>query len=454
MISTLWGQIVTKQVVVNPHLHLKGRIYKTCLIVLDEQGIDVILGMSWMRRHRALIETTARVVHLDCPEHGSVTLQLASTPVPATSAHNTVAQNLKDIPIAYEFPDVFLEDLPGMPTDQDTEFTIQLQPDTAPISRRPYKMTPKELAELKIQLKELLDKGYIRPSFSPWGYPALFVKKKDQSLRLCVDYWPLNVVTIKNKYPLPRINILFYQLASVKVFLKVNLHSDYHQIKISPKDVPKTAFSTRCGLYEYLVMTFRLTNAPAHFMYLMSSIFMAELDKFVMVFIDDILVYSKNEEEHEQHLHTILQGLHDHQLYAKFNKCAFWLKEAHFLGHVISAEGIVVDTSKVLEVLDWKSSRSVTQICGFLGLAGYYRRFILNFSKITKPMTKLLEKDVKFKWSSQCEEAFLTLKKLLTTAPVLAQPDTNKSFDVYCDASGISIGGVLMQDGHAIAYSS
>jgi hypothetical protein len=269
-----------------------------------------------------------------------------------------------------------------------------------------------------------------------------------------VDYWPLNVVTIKNKYPLPRINILFYQLASVKVFLKVDLHSDYHQIKISPKDVPKTAFSTRCGLYEYLVMTFRLTNAPAHFMYLMSSIFMPELDKFVMVFIDDILIYSKNEEEHEQHLHTILQGLHDHQLYAKFNKCAFWLKEAHFLGHVISAEGIVVDTSKVPEVLDWKSSRSVTQICGFLGLAGYYHRFILNFSKITKPMTKLLEKDVKFKWSSQCEEAFLTLKKLLTTAPVLAQPDTNKSFDVYCDASGISIGGVLTQDGHAIAYAS
>jgi hypothetical protein len=167
-------------------------------------------------------------------------------------------------------------------------------------------MTPKELAELKIQLKELLDKGYICPSYSPWGCPALFVKKKDQSLRLCVDYRPLNTITIKNKYPLPRIDILFYQLAGAKVFLKVDLHLGYHQIKIHPKDIPKTAFSTRYRLYEYLVMSFGLTNAPAYFMYLMNSVFMPELDKLIVVFIDDILVYSKNEEEHEQHLRIIL----------------------------------------------------------------------------------------------------------------------------------------------------
>jgi hypothetical protein len=234
-----------------------------------------------------------------------------------------------------------------MPSDRDVEFTIELQPGTAPISRRPYKMTPKELAKLKIQLKELLDKGYIRPSSLPWGCPTLFVKKKDQSLRLCVDYRPLNAVTIKNKYPLPRIDILFDQLAGVNVFSKVEICSGYHQIKICPKDVPKTAFSTRYGLYEYLVMSFGLTNAQAHFMYLMNSVFRLELDKFVVVFIDDILVYSKNEEEHEQHLRIILQQLRDHQLYAKFSKCAFWLKEVPFLGHVISVEGIVVDSSKV-----------------------------------------------------------------------------------------------------------
>jgi hypothetical protein len=305
-------------------------------------------------------------------------------------------------------------------------------------------MTPKELAELKVQLNELLDKGYIRPSSSSWGCPAPFMKKKDQFLRLCVDYRPLNSVTVKNKYPLPRINILFDQLAGAKVFSKVDLCSGYHQIKIRLEDVPKTAFSTRYGLYEYLVMSFGLTNASAHFMYLMNSVFMPELDKFVVVFIDDILIYSKSEEEHAQHLRVILQRLRDHQLYAKFSKCAFWLKEVLFLGHVISTEGIAVDPSKVQEVLDWKSPKSVMQICSFLGLAGYYRGFIPNFSKIAKPMTQLLEKEAKFKWSPQCEEAFLTLKKLLTTAPVLAQPYIEKPFDVFCDASGTGIGGVMM----------
>jgi hypothetical protein len=284
-----------------------------------------------------------------------------------------------------------------MPPDRDIEFVIELQPGMTPISRRPYKMTPKELAELKLQMNELLDKGYIRPSSSPWGCPALFVKKKDQSLRLCVDYRPLNAVTIKNKYPLPRIDILFDQLAGAKVFSKVDLHSSYHQIKIRPKDVPKTAFSTRYRLYEYLVMSFGLTNAPAHFMYLMNFVFMLELDKFVVVFINNILIYSKSEKEHAQHLWVILQCLRDHQLYAKFSKCAFWLREVPFLGHVISAEGIAVDPSKVQEVLEWKSPKSVTQIRSFLRLAGYYHRFIPNFSKITKPMTQLLEKEAKFK---------------------------------------------------------
>jgi hypothetical protein len=202
--------------------------------------------------------------------------------------------------VAYEFPIVFLEDLPRMAPDQDVEFTIELQPDTAPISRWPYKMTLKELAELKVQLKELLVKGYIHLSSSPWGCPALFVKKKDQSLRLCDDYRPLNAITIRNKYPLPRIDILLDQLAGAKVFSKVGFCLGYHQIKIHLEDVPKTAFSTRYVLYEYLVMSFGLTNAPTHFMYLMNSVFMLELDKFVMVFIDDILVYSKNEVEHEQ----------------------------------------------------------------------------------------------------------------------------------------------------------
>jgi hypothetical protein len=220
-------------------------------------------------------------------------------------------------------------------------------------------MPPNELAELKLQLQELLDKGYIHPSASPWGCPALFVKKKDNSLRLCVDYRSPNAVTIKNKYPLPRIDILFDQLARAKIFSKIDLRSRYHKIKIRPSDIPKTAFSTRYGLYEYLIMSFGLSNAPAYFMYLMNFAFMPELDKFIVVFIDDILIYSKNLEDHAKHLHVVLQHLRDHRLYAKFSKCEFWLDTVKFLGHTISKDGISVDPSKVQEVMDWKPPTSV-----------------------------------------------------------------------------------------------
>jgi hypothetical protein len=307
---------------------------------------------------------------------------------------------------------------------------------------------------MKKQLQVLLDKGFIHPSTSPWGCPALFVKKKDESLRLCIDYRPLNVVTIKNKYPLAHIDVLFDQLVRDKLFSMIDLRSGYHQIKIRASDIPKTAFSTRYGLYEYLVMSFGLTNAPAYFMYLMNSVFMPELDKFMVFFIDDILVYSKNEVEHAKHLHTVLQRLRHHRLYAKLSKCDFWLKEIKFLVHTISKEGIVVDPDKVQEVMNWKPPTTVRQIRSFLGLAGYYRRFILDFSRIAKPMTKLLKKGAKFDWGQKCEDAFHSLRQHLTTAPVLAQPDKNKPFDVYCDASGTGLGCVLMQDNRVIAYAS
>jgi hypothetical protein len=204
--------------------------------------------------------------------------------------------------VVHEFPDVFPDDLAGMPPERAIEFKIELQPSTTAISKALYKMSREELTELKIQLKDLLDKGFIRPSSSPWGCPALFVSKKDEGLRLCVDYRPLNAVTIKNKYPLPCIDILFDQLAGAQVFSKIDLHSGYHQIKIRDEDIPKTVFSMRYELYEYLVMSFGLTNASPHFMYLMNSVFMPELDKFVVVFIDDILVYSKSTEDHKEHL--------------------------------------------------------------------------------------------------------------------------------------------------------
>jgi hypothetical protein len=334
-----------------------------------------------------------------------------------------------------------------MPPKRDIEFKIELQPGTTAIAKAPYKMSPVELAELKIQLQDLQDKGFIRSSSSPWGCPTLFVSKKDKDLHLCVDYRPLNVVTIKNKYPLPCIDILFDQLAGGQVFSKIDLRFDYHQIKIHVKDIPKMAFSMRYELYEHLVMSFRLMNALTHFMYLMNSAFMPELDKFIMVFINDIFVYSKSMEEYGEHLRVVLQRLRDHQLYAKFSKCKFWINEVPFLGHVISSEGIIVDPGKVRVVLDWKPLKFVHQVHSFQGLTSYYQRFIPNFSKISKPITELLKKGNKYFWSKDCDEAFKTLKKLVTTSPVLAHPDITKPFDVYYDTSSTGLGCVLMQEG-------
>jgi hypothetical protein len=208
--------------------------------------------------------------------------------------------------VVCEYPDVFPEDLPGMPPERDIEFLIDLLPGTAPIAKRPYRMSVGELEELKKQLKELLDKEFIHPSSSPWEAPVIFVEKKDGTQRMCVDYRASNEVTIKNKHPLPRIEDLFDQLKGARVFSKIDLRLGYHQLRIRPSDIAKTAFTTRYGLYEYTVMLFGLTNAPAYFMYLMNKVFMEYLDKFMVVFIDDILVYTRNEEEHEEHLRLVL----------------------------------------------------------------------------------------------------------------------------------------------------
>jgi hypothetical protein len=364
---------------------LVERDFPTNMIVLKRQDIDVILGMNCLAQHKAILNADLRTIRLSYG-HEEVLLSIPVT-IPAKPfgrVYEAIVPKIQDIPVVYEFPNVFPEDLPGLPPERDVEFVIELKPDTAPISRRSYRMPPNELAEPKTQLQDLLEKGFIRPSLSPWGCPAIFVKK-DQTLRMCVDYRPLNEVIIKNKYPLPRIDILFDQLTRARVFSKIDLRSGYHQIHIRPEDISKTAFTTRYGLFEYLVMSFGLTNAPAHFTYLMNSVFMLELDKFVVVFIDDILIYSKNEEEHAQHLRIVLTRLREHQLYAKFSKCAFWLEEIQFVGHILSAKGIAVDPSKVKDILEWKPPTTVHQVRSFLGLAGYYRRFISDFSKLVKP---------------------------------------------------------------------
>jgi hypothetical protein len=253
--------------------------------------------------------------------YGKVILLLPAISHIKVSLHHVVELKLEDIHVIHEYLDVFPDELPGMLSERAIEFKIELQPCTTPVAKAPYKMSPVEKKELKVQLQGLLEKGYIRRSTSPRG-STLFVEKKEKELCLCVDYWPLNAVTIKNKYPLSCIDILFDQLVGAKVFSKIDLCSSYHQIKIRAEDTPKMAFMMRYDLYEYLVMSFGLMSSPAHFMYLMNSVFMPELFQFVMAFIDDILVYSKNMEEHEN-LRIVLQWVREHQLYAKFNKCEF-----------------------------------------------------------------------------------------------------------------------------------
>ncbi|KAA3473031.1 DNA/RNA polymerases superfamily protein [Gossypium australe] len=323
-------------------------------------------------------------------------------------------KKVESVPVVCEFLDVFPEELPRLPPIREVEFGTELVQGTTPISMAPYRMAPTELKELKSQLQELTDRGFARPSFSPWGAPVLFVKKKYGTMRMCINYRQLNKVTIKNKYPLPHIDDFFDQLKGATVFSKIDFRSSYYQLRVKESDVPKTTFRTRYGHYEFLFMPFGLTNAPAVFMDLMNWIFKPYLDRFGVVFIDGILIYSCDEMQHAEHLRIVLQILREKQLYAKST------------------------------ILEWKPLRNVSEVRSFLGLVGYYRRFLKGSSMIATPLTKLLQKDVKFEWSEKCQQK----------APVLVQPESGKEFIVYSDASLNGLGCVLMQEGKVIAYVS
>ncbi|KAJ9546732.1 hypothetical protein OSB04_019275 [Centaurea solstitialis] len=335
--------------------------------------------------------------------------------------------------------DVFPEDLPSLPPDRQIEFGIDLVPGATPIARAPYRLAPPELQELSDQLQELSGKGFIRPSSSPWGAPILFVKKKDGSHRT---------------YPLPRIDDLFDQLQGASWFSKIDLRSGYHQLRVKEADIHKTAFRTRYGHFEFLVMPFGLINALAAFMDLMNRVCRPMLDRSVIVFIDDILVYSKTKEDHVVHLREVLEVLRKERLYAKFSKCAFWLEEVQFLGHVVNREVIKVDPSKIEAVMSWEVPTTPTEIRSFLGLAGYYRRFIRDFSKIEVPLTRLTKKSEPFVWGSEQQTAFETLRRKLCEVPVLTLPEGVEDMTVYCDASRLGLGCVLMQRGRVLAYAS
>ncbi|TYK11035.1 DNA/RNA polymerases superfamily protein [Cucumis melo var. makuwa] len=419
------------------------------LLPLELQMLDVILGMDFLFAHYASMDCHRKEVVFRKPGFVEVVFRgmrkvvsrslisvlkaekLLRKGCTAFLAHIVVVQReklkLEDVPMVKEFLEVFPDDLSGLPPDREIEFTIELLPGTAPISQAPYRMASSELKELKMQLQELVDNGCIRPSVSSWGAPVLFVKKKDGTLRLCIEYRQLNKVTIRNKYPLPLINDLFDQPRGAVLFSKIDLRSGYHQLKVRESDIAKRAFRTRYGHYEFRVMPFGLMNAPTVFMDLMNRIFHQYLDQFVIVFIDDILVYSVDRESYEEHLRIVLQTL---------------------------PKGVSVEPQKVEAVVNWERPTSVTEVRSFLGLAGYYRRFVEDISRLALSLTTLTRKNVKFEWSDKCEQCFQELKKRLVTTPILALHVTRKDYVIYCDASRLGLGCVLMQDGKVIAYAS
>ncbi|KAJ0916254.1 putative nucleotidyltransferase, Ribonuclease H [Helianthus annuus] len=453
----------------------RNHSFPLSLLPFKLAGFDIVLGMDWLSHNQAQIICGKRQIVLKTPSGESLTIRGDTqyglpedvSMLKASRCLNRgcviyMAQviieepkrKIEDLPVISEYPEVFPEELLGLSPDRQVEFRIDIIPGAAPIARAPYRLAPTEMKELRTQLDELLAKGFIRPSSSPWGAPVLFVKKKDGLMRLCIDYRELNKVTIKNRYPLPRIDDLFDQLQGASYFSKIDLRSGYHQLRVRDEDVHKTAFRTRYGHYEFPVMPFGLTNAPAAFMDLMNRVCKPYLDKFVIVFIDDILIYSKNQADHEKHLRCILELLQREKLYAKFSKCEFWLREVQFLGHVVSERGIQVDPAKVEAVMNWQETKTPTEIRSFLGLAGYYRRFIENFSRIAAPLTSLTKKKEKFIWGPKQQESFEILKQKLSNAPVLTLPEGTEEFVVYCDASHTGMVCVLMQKGKVIAYAS
>nr|GEW15184.1 putative reverse transcriptase domain-containing protein [Tanacetum cinerariifolium] len=449
-------KVVTNMIVRGCRLELKGHTFIIDLIPFGHGSFDVIIGMDWLSKLRAKIVCFEKIVQIPLP-NGDILEVHRERPEGNLKQLKTMKVNeskLKYIPVVREFPDVFLEDLLGLPPSREIEFRIDLIHGAMPVAKSPYRLAPTEMQELANQLKELQDKGFIRPSSSPWGAPVLFMKKKDGSFHMCIDYRELNKLTIKNHYPFPRIDDLFDQLQGSRYFSKIDLRSGYHQLRVREEDIPKTAFRTRYGHFEVTVMPFGLTNASVVFMDLMNIVCRLYIDKFVIVFIDDILIYSKSKEEHEVHLKLILELLKKEKLFGKFSKCEFWLQEVHFLDHVVNNEGIHVDPNKIEAVKNWKPPKTPTEIRSFLGLTGYYRRFIASFSKIAKPLNLLTQKNKKFEWGDEQENAFQTLNDMLCDASILALPEGPDDFVVYYDASNQGFGCVLMQINKVIAYAS
>jgi len=357
--------------------------------------------------------------------------------------------------VLQQFEDVMSPQLPKkLPPRRAIDHRIELVPGAKPPSQAPYRMSPRELAKLRKQLEELIDSGFVRPSKAPYGAPVLFQKKADGSLRMCVDYRALNKVTIKNKYPVPLIQDLMDRLCGASIFTKLDLRSGYWQVRVADGDEHKTTCVTRYGSYEFLVMPFGLTNAPATFCNLMNDVLYDFLDNFVVVYLDDIVIYSRGIEDHVTHLSKVLSRLREYELYVKREKCEFAKAEIMFLGHLIGEGQVKMDPQKIQAIVEWSAPKSVPELRSFLGLANYYRRFIEGYSKKTTPLSDLLKKNRRWEWMVDCQQAFEKLKTAVASAPVLGLPDFEKPFEVHTDASDRAIGGVLVQEGHPVAFES
>ena len=346
-----------------------------------------------------------------------------------------------------EYRDVFPDKLPyGPPPKRIVDHEIDTTPGAAPPHKSPYRLSTAELDEMRRQIDALLEQGWIRPSSSPYGAPILFIPKKDGKWRMCIDYRALNKITVKNRYPLPKVDELMDRLHGAQYFTKIDLSSGYHQIRVRESDIHKTAFVSRYGSFEYLVMPFGLCNAPATFQRVMNTILREGMDKYVLVFLDDILIYSRTLEEHIQHIRAVLGRLRSEKMYGRLFKCDFFRTEVEYLGFDVGATGIKPSLSKVQAILEWPVPTSVTDVRSFLGLCSFYRKFIRWFSEIAAPLTDLTKKDQKFVWNDDADKAFNRLKTAMVTAPVLQLPDFDREFTVTTDASEVSVGAILQQN--------
>lgn len=382
------------------------------------------------------------------PPHYSTQLHLLINAAP--TAPPLFIDQLREL--MTDYTDIF--SLPsGLPPSRPFDHRIPLKPHTAPVNVRPYRYPHFQKRKIERLVGDMLKDGVIRPSTSTSSSSVILVKKKDGTWRFCVDYSALNAVTIRDRFPIPTVEELLDELAGAHIFSKLDLRSGYHQVRIHPTDVEKTAFRTHEGHYEFLVMPFGLSNAPSTFQALVNDVFQPVMRKFILVFFDDVLVYSPSWNEHLQHLYTVFATFRQHKLFAKISKCAFACPNIAYLGHIISGAGVDVDLEKIQAVNQWPLPSSVSSLRGFLGLTGYYRRFVANYASIAAPLTNLLRKNA-FIWMSSATKALNTLKTALTTTPVLRLPNFDQDFEVQTDASATGISAVLLQENQPIAYFS